>query len=465
MIGLIKSKRLLATLLALSLGTASFGQLKYPSEAFWSDPANVDAFLGTYGVIGPVEPKISTEEQVVLKNLIEILKTGDKQLAVSTLLPAITPESSAALDFTLANLYFELGELDNAIRYYRSSLKKESNFLRAHKNLGILLVQKGQFPEAIGPLSKTLNLGNPDGITYGLLGLSFLNVGDSLSAEAAYRNAIVFAPETNDWKLGLARSLLEQQKFDEGIAILDYLIKAKPEDAALWLVQANAFLGKGEAELAAANYEIVGRLGKATGDSLNLLGDIYMNEDMKDLALEAYLQAMELDPNQDISRPLRAAEVLTNRGALDEAQLMINKIREGYANIPNDTDLILLKLQARNDIAKDRMEDAVAVLEQIVEREPLDGEAIILLARFYSRTETDDPEVKEEMIQKAIMMYERAAKIRGYEDRALLAHAQMLVGAGEYADAVPLLERVMDITPRDNIGRYLQQVRNARDAL
>lgn len=465
MIGLIKSKRLLATLLALSLGTATFGQLSYPSEEFWSDPVNIDAFLGTYGVIGPVEPKISTEEQVVLKNLIEILKTGDKQLAVATLTPEVTPESSSALDFTLANLYFELGELDNAIKYYRSSLQKEADFLRAHKNLGILLVQKGQFPEAIGPLSRTLNLGNPDGIVYGLLGLSFLNTGDALSAEAAYRNAIVFAPETNDWKLGLARALLEQQKFDEGITILDYLIKAKPEDAALWLVQANAFLGKGEAELAAANYEIVGRLGKATGDSLNLLGDIYMNEDMKDLALEAYLEAMELDPDQDISRPLRAAEVLTNRGALDEAQLMINKIREGYSDIPNDTDLILLKLQARNDIANDRTEDAVAVLEQIVEREPLDGEAIILLARFYSQTETTDPKVKEEMIQKSIMMYERAAKIRGYEERALLAHSQMLVSAGEYGDAVPLLERVMDINPRDNIGRYLQQVRNARDAL
>jgi tetratricopeptide (TPR) repeat protein len=449
----------------LSLGTATFGQLRYPSEAFWSDPANVDAFLGTYGVIGPVEPKISTEEQVVLKNLIEILKTGDKQLAIATLTPEVTPEASAALDFTLANLYFEQGELDNAIRYYRSSLQKEADFLRAHKNLGILLVQKGQFPDAIGPLSKTLSLGNPDGITYGLLGLSFLNTGDSLSAEAAYRNAIVFAPETNDWKLGLARALLEQQKFDEGIAILDYLIKAKPEDGALWLVQANAYLGLGEAEKAAANYEIVDRMGQSTGDSLNLLGDIYMNEDMKELALEAYLEAMDKDPDQDISRPLRAAEVLTNRGALDEAKMMIDRIRSNYSDIPNDTDLVLLKLQARNDIAKDRRDDAVAVLEQIVEREPLDGEALILLARFYSQTESDDPEVKEDMFQKAILLYERAAKIRDYEDRALLAHAQMLVGAGEYADAVPLLERVMTITPRDNIGRYLQQVRNARDAL
>ncbi len=465
MIRVIKSTRLLATLLALSLGTATFGQLQYPSEAFWSDPANINAFLGTYGVIGPVEPKISTEEQVILKNLIEVLKTGDKQLAIKTLLPEISPKSSSALDFTLANLYFETGELDNAIRYYRSSLQKEPDFLRAHKNLGILLVQKGQFPDAIGALSKTLTLGNPDGITYGLLGLSFLNTGDSLSAEAAYRNAIVFAPETNDWKLGLARALLQQRKFDEAIAILDYLIKAKPEDSALWLVQANAYLGKGDSVQAAANYEIVSRMGQATGDSLNLLGDIYMNEDMKELALNAYLEAMTMDPDQDINRPLRAAEVLTNRGALTEAQQMCNRIRTDYSDIPNDTDLALLKIQARLDIAANHVGDAIGTLEKIVEREPLDGEALILLARFYSRSDTDDPEVKEENYQKAALLYERAAKIRDYEERALLAHAQMLVSKREYGEAVPLLERVMSINPRDTIGRYLQEVRNARDAL
>ena len=465
MIRLTKSNRLLATFLALSLGTAAFGQLRYPSEAYWSDPDNVNAFLGTYGVLGPVEPKISTEEQVILKNLIEILKLGDKNLAIQTLLPAVTPQASAALDFTLANLYFESGKLDDAIRYYRSALQKEPEFVRAHKNLGIILVQKGQFPDAIGPLSKTLNLGKPDGITYGLLGLVFLNAGDSLSAESAYRNAIVFAPETNDWKLGLARSLLEQQKFDESIAILDFLLAAKPEDSSLWLVQANAFLGKGEAQKAAANYEIVKRMGKANADSLNLLGDIYMNEDMKELALESYLSALDKDPNQTIDRPLRAAEVLTNRGALDEAQQMITRIRNNYSDISNENDLILLKLQARNDIAKDRREDAVKVLEQIVEREPLDGEALILLARYYSQTQTDDPDVKEDMVSKAALLYERAAKIREFESRALLSHAQMLVGREKYAEAVPLLERVVLIDPSDNKSRYLQQVRNARDAL
>ena len=465
MIRFIKPNRLLATLLALSLGTAVMGQLRYPSEEYWSNPENINAFLGTYGVLGPVEPKISTEEQVVLKELIEILKTGNKELAIQTLLPSVTPEASAALDFTLANLYFETGKMDDAIRYYRSSLQKEPEFLRAHKNLGIMLVQKGQFDDALGPLTKTISLGKADGMIYGLIGLCFLNARDPLSAEAAYRNAIVFTPETKDWKLGLARSLLEQQKFTEAISILDFLIKLKPEDPALWLVQANAYLGIGESQKAAANYEIVTRLGKATGDSLNLLGDIYMNENMKELALEAYLGAMELDPDQDISRPLRAAEVLTNRGALGEAQLIIDQIRGNYSDISNEVDLVLLKLQARNDIGMGRHQDAIGTLEKIVEREPLDGEALILLARFYSQSQGLSETDMEDMISKAALIYGRAAKIRDYESRALLAHAQMLVGTADYAGAVPLLERVMSIDPSDNKQRYLNQVRNARDAL
>jgi len=465
MIRLIKPNRLLAALLALSVSTVAMGQLRYPSEAFWSNPDNVNAFLGTYGVLGPVEPKISPEEQVVLKELIDILKTGNKELAIQTLLPSVNPEASGALDFTLANLYFETGKLDDAIRYYRSALQKSSDFLRAHKNLGIILVQKGKFADAIGPLSRSLSLGSPDGITYGLLGLCFLNVGDPLSAEAAYRNAIVFSPETTDWKLGLARSLLEQKKFNESISILDFLIKAKPEEASLWLVQANAYLGIGEAEKAAANYEIVTRLGKATGDTLNLLGDIYMNENMKELALEAYLSAMEKEPDQDISRPLRAAEVLVNRGALDEAELILVKIREDYTEVSNDVDLVMLKLQARIDIGKGENENAIATLEKIVEREPLDGEALILLGRFYSKGQGLSEDQKQDMIAKASLIYDRAAKIRGYESRALLAHAQMLVGVGDYAGAVPLLERVIAIDSSDNKVRYLQQVRNARDAL
>ena len=230
-----------------------------------------------------------------------------------------------------------------------------------------------------------------------------------LSAEAAYRNAIVFAPETNDWKLGLARSLLEQQKFDESIAILDYLIKLKPEDPALWLVQANAYLGNGDATKAAANYEIVTRIGQSHRRQPEPARR-YLHEREHEGARPGGLSRCPRPRSDQTIRPAPPrGRDLTNRGALDEAKLMIDQIRATYSDIDNDVDLVLLKL--RPGMTSERIEtrDAIKVLEQIVEREPRRRSAHPprpLL--FPDSRSTILSERKTEA--KAALIYERACK-------------------------------------------------------
>ena len=59
--------------------------------------------MASYGVKSGVEPKISIEEKELFDELIPQIQADPKQ-AVLTLTGAITPDSSAALDFTLANL-------------------------------------------------------------------------------------------------------------------------------------------------------------------------------------------------------------------------------------------------------------------------------------------------------------------------------------------------------------------------
>jgi tetratricopeptide (TPR) repeat protein len=450
-----RTRKLFAALLA-AVATASAGAqlLQYPSVEFWQNPENQKAFLASYGVNPQVEPKLSTEEQVLFKTILEQLKLdGGRAVATQTLTAAIKPESSAALDFTLANLKAEGGQIDEAILHYRNAVKKEPNFLRAHKNLGLFLCQKGDFENAIPSLTKAVNLGAADSVTYGLLGLSYLNTGKILAAEAAYRMAVVFDPATNDWKLGLARSLIEQGKYTEGVAMLDEILKGKPEETSLWLAQANAFLGLNQPKKAAANFEILRRMGKASPESLLLLGDIYMNESMRDLALEAYLDALERDPNQPVDRLVRAAEILVSSGALDQADVLLAQINNNYTGkLQPREELLVLKLQSRIAIAKNESDKAAEILEQVVDRSPLDGEALILLANHYNRKDN---------VERASLFYERAGKINEFEPDALVAWAQMLVGKSRYNEALPKLERAQTLKPRENVGRYLQQVRNA----
>ena len=81
--------------------------------------------------------------------------------------------------------------------------------------------------------------------------------------------------------------------------------------------------------------------------------------------------------------------------------------------------------------------------------DPLDGEALILLGRRSSRTED---------FEKAIFYFERAAAIEKYEADAKIQHAQLLVQQGKYNEALPLLRRAQQISHRQNVQEYLEQV-------
>ena len=110
----------------------------------------------------------------------------------------------------------------------------------------------------------------------------------------------------------------------------------------------------------------------------------------------------------------------------------------------------LLKLEARLSMSDGAGSDETAkVLEEIVQLDPLDGEALMLLGQHYSQSDQPD---------RAIFYYERAASLESFEGNAKIRQAQVLVGMGRYADAVPLLRRAQELKPRDDVARYLEQV-------
>jgi Flp pilus assembly protein TadD len=441
--------RAISLLAALSAATATAQIDRRAAAEFWQKPEFINAFLGSYGFLGEVEPRITAKEQELFRELIELIPTNPSA-AAKKLKAAITPDSSAALDFTLANLNFQLGELEEAEKNYKEAIRKFPSFRRAFKNLGIVYVQKEKFSDAADALARSVELGGEDGNTYGLLGYCYLTLEKYASAESAYRKAILFAPDQTDWKLGLARTLLAQQKSREAAALFEELIQKDPEKPEYWLHQANAFLELGETAKAATNYEILRRMGKATGAALMTLGDIYITTDAQQLALEAYLASLEVEPTQDINRPLRAAEILTSRQAWAQAAALLGRISTVYKGRLTEQDsLRVLKLQAKVSLATGESREAVKTLNEIISRDPLDGEAMIILANHYAQT--GQPE-------RAELLYERAAKLKDHELNALIHHAQLLVAEGKYDKAAKLLHRAQTIQPRDTVARYLEQV-------
>ena len=119
--------------------------------------------------------------------------------------------------------------------------------------MALIYIRQSDFPKALPALTRVVELGGADSLTYGLLGFAYASVEDHLAAESAYRMAILMDPQTLDWKMGLARSLFKQERYAEAVALCDRLIADHPDRADLWLLQANAFIGLKQPLKAAEN--------------------------------------------------------------------------------------------------------------------------------------------------------------------------------------------------------------------
>ncbi|MFP4139711.1 MAG: tetratricopeptide repeat protein [Phycisphaerae bacterium] len=440
-------------------------------KAAWSDPNFKRRFVESYIAETEVEPPLREMERQRVAEILPLMEDGELDQAEKLLQRYRGEASSAVFDYLLGNLYFQREQIDQAVAAYKEATKKYRKFRRAHRNLGLIYVRIGEHDKAVAALTRVIELGGGDAVMYGLLGFSYSMTEKPISAESAYRMAILMDPETVDWKRGLASSFFRQKRFAEAVAICDRIIQDDLGNAEIWMLQANAYIGMGKPLQAAENYEFVDRLGKSNIASLSMLGDIYINEKLYEMAASSYVRAMERTPSADTKDPnaqakvagmlerntdriIRAAKVMAARGALDATETLLQTLREQRREYLEKGDRKdLLKLEARIAVARGADEKQVKILEEIVRLDPMDGEALMLLGRHYANAPGDKRD-----IEKAIFYYELAEKNEKFEADAKVQHAQLLVREEEYDKAIPLLKSAQSIQYRDNVQKYLEQV-------
>jgi len=420
-------------------------------------PYTLDSFMGEYGFVprrSEVEPRISSEDNELLLQ-VKTLAANELPAAIQLLQNKIQgdPACSAVFDFALATLQFQRDQPDASIVHYQAALKKYPAFLRARKNLAFVYIQKNHYAAAAQSLAKTLSLGDADGATYGMLGYCHLMQGKFSSAENAYRFALVRDPANKAIRNGLVRCLEAMGRHEETVALLDELIRDNPGDPAYWLTQVNSLNQLGEHRKAVANLEILRRTGKASGPALLLLGDLYLNLDLPAQAFDAYKTALELEGSLPPSHYIRAATHLANQKAYDEATLFATAIDNKYRDLLERPDqLKFLNLRARLHLAKEEAPHAIELLQSLVEKDPHNGEALLLLGRTHLQLQDAD---------QAAIAFERAARTETHAADALVEHARMLVGQSKYGEAAKLIQKAQQIDPRPHVGIYLDAVERA----
>ena len=174
-----------------------------------------------------------------------------------------------------------------------------------------------------------------------------------------------------------------------------------------------------------------------------------MSQEIRDLALASYLEAIDRDAGQNLTKALRPAQILVSRGAWPEAKALFAKIRSVAGGLNTTDELKLLKLESKVAMGTGEGEKAIQTLEEIIQKDPLDGEALLLAGDYYARNA--QPE-------KAEFRYDVASKIEAFQADAFVKQAQLWVQNRKYARAVEILKRAQKVKPRDNVQRYLEKV-------
>lgn len=456
-------KHLLTLLTGCLIGACSVTGQSFPtSQNLWNNPDFVDRFLGSYGFRTEVEPKITESEATLFQELVQLIQTDQTPLAITRLEAYIanntTEESkpSPALIFTLGNMLLQENQLDRAITAYRQAIKEFPNFLRAYKNLGLALIQKGDFEQATGVIVKSIELGEANGDTFGLLGYCYLNQGDYGPALEAYRQATLLNPANKEWFVGKAEALMRTEMYREAISIFEYLIELDGTKDAYYTSMANARISLGEPMEAAKLLEIIFRTSNPGISVLNLLGDIYLNNLMPGLAVRPYLAAFEAEGTVNAARIVRTTRALMQRSFYSEAETYLDRAEAHLEErgLMESSQSDLLNLRAEMALGQGQSSEAARILEEVIELEPMNGNALLLLGNYYFR---------EGDYEEADYYYDRASTIDAVAVDALIQSARLNVQRKDYQAAIERLQDAQALEYQRNVQEYLEAVESVYD--
>ena len=284
------------------------------NELLADDPGDLDAQLRLALVLGEEKQYPQAIDQ-----LNNILKARPAELKVR--------------DY-LGYLYEEAKQVPQAIDAYTFNIKLDPSYIEGHLHLGVLYYRLKRFPDAVTHLSDAIRLNPKQPEAHIILGLTYLQQEQFTEASRAFEEGISHNPKSADLHFNLGTAYDKLNRFDDVVRVMEAAIRLDPHhaDALNYLGYSYAERGvKIEQALSLTRQAVAlkpdngyyvdslgwaffksGQLGEAlteikraaalVGDDPVIyehLGDIYAKQHKLSEAREAWLHALELDPNNN----------------------------------------------------------------------------------------------------------------------------------------------------------------------
>jgi tetratricopeptide (TPR) repeat protein len=394
------------------------------------------------------EPEMSSEEYALYEQVVTML-TNNPQFAVRMLEAMMTGKEpvSPAFEFILGNAYYAANQPELSEKHYRSSVQRYPSFLRAWKNLGVLLYTTNRFDDAAKCFSKAVVLGDREPTTFGLLGYSLEKQGNLVSAEMAYLQALGGDPASSDWKEGLVRIYIDGRQYGRAEPLVRNLIKERPTETRLWLNYASLLVSDRRKLEAIAVLEAAQAAGAAGPEELSLLGDLFAEQGLSTEAIATYTKVLGPERPRGEQKLLQLARMLIDTGNHPKAEQTLAAIT---GDLTSSSRVLLLQTRADLFRAQKRWPDARREIESLLALAPLNGRALLTLGRIH---------LEEHDVPRATFAFETAYRIPESAYHASLELANIELKNRRYAKAVAYLEHALGLQRSEAVEDYLARIK------
>ncbi|MFK5922256.1 MAG: tetratricopeptide repeat protein [Verrucomicrobiota bacterium] len=432
-----------------------------PIDSLWQSDLFRQTVTGSFGIDSRIEPRITVDEEFYLDEAAKKMADKDRKGAIKLLAECSLLAESPALLFSLATFEFEAADLDSAVIHFDKALQKFPNFRDAHRNLAIVLVQQEKYQDAVEHLARAMELGSRESLTMGLLGYCHAVQNHHQAALDAYRLAALTQPTQRQWKMGEAQALQALKRPRQAASIFQQLIDEQPDDLVLWLRQADSLIVLQQPQDAMVNLELAHRAGGLTAEATLSLGHLYLQNGLPELALQRYLLALNQPEPATLSRMVEVVELMSNVGQWENASIFSKRLAKhdffqkqlAAEQTDNKVRSRFFRQQALIELRTGDIKVGEKLISDWLIKEPMDGQALILLARF--KEDGGAREEAEMLLERAQGLPESAAAHR--------AHGKLLVNVAEYEKAVEHLEKSQALKPSETLADYLQAVKELVD--
>jgi tetratricopeptide (TPR) repeat protein len=256
-------------------------------------------------------------------------QVGDSLMAVGrydqALIAYKNTEETAERQFKMARAATSMGNLAQALDFYRSGFETDSVSVRPRWEFGKLILGTNNYVEALS-VFKELTLVEPDNAAYHYyLGKTFAIIDQDEEAIKSFETALQLVPDYRSARVELVKSYIAKRESLKAIALCRMHLLENPDDIKMNSLYAQSLMNAKNFSTAVTVLEHLFELGNDTEYNRKTLAFAYYNIAAYEQSLQQYELFLKDYNDKDPAAHFVMSKCYLSLGRLDEAQDYIER--------------------------------------------------------------------------------------------------------------------------------------------